>query len=458
MKHFYFTLTFVLLVNFSFSQISFTKTQDLVTNSQDVTLFDKNNDGDLDVFFGKFSAEKDVIWDNNGSGTFTYAGLLYGSIGSSTKTINVLSFDYDNDNDIDLVSIKYDGSNSQVFQNNGTGSFTNSTSIATASHNGIYAVNYGDIDGDGDRDIIISFDTVVNGYYEVIVRAYTNDNNNFTASNFIFTSLNANDRTYGIELADIDNDGDLDYVLSMLSSVRVYKNNGAGGIVNTPILVTTATANYSIKTGDIDNDGDLDLVCSQSQYLKVWKNNGNSTFSAGQTLNMTYGIIDIELADINNDNYVDAILAMPTANKVLINTQMSNTFNDSGLSLGNQATYSIDSGDVNGDGKIDLIFANWDTAGTETADLWINNSTLSITENNIEKINLFPNPTNSHFKINANTIIEKVELYDVLGKQVKSFKTSQDNYNIEGLKSGIYFVKVFGNRTQQIIKLIKQNP
>ena len=66
-----------------------------------------------------------------------------------------------------------------------------------------------------------------------------------------------------IALGDIDNDGDLDLIVTGYSGsgyrLDKYINNGAGSFSG-PTSFGTAVNNSSISLGDIDNDGDLDLI------------------------------------------------------------------------------------------------------------------------------------------------------------------------------------------------------
>lgn len=83
---------------------------------------------------------------------------------------------------------------------------------------------------------------------------------------------------------------------------------------------------------------------------------------------------------------------------------------------------------------------------------------LNVSDFNVTKMQLFPNPTNSKFSININT--SDLSIYDLTGKLVNSFKgnfTSISSFDISKLKQGIYMVKIKtkDNRTETI-KLIKQ--
>lgn len=82
---------------------------------------------------------------------------------------------------------------------------------------------------------------------------------------------------------------------------------------------------------------------------------------------------------------------------------------------------------------------------------------LSLEDQTLSELSIFPNPSQSSFSVNTNT--SKVEIYDLTGKLVKSFKgdfTRTDTFSISSLRSGIYIVKA-ENSVQQVktTKLVK---
>jgi ELWxxDGT repeat protein len=70
-------------------------------------------------------------------------------------------------------------------------------------------------------------------------------------------------------------------------------------------------------------------------------------------------------------------------------------------------------------------------------------------------ISLYPNPSNSSFKLNGVETIDALEIFDLTGKLVKEYASQQESYNISELKAGIYFVSINAANTSQTIKLIK---
>lgn len=71
---------------------------------------------------------------------------------------------------------------------------------------------------------------------------------------------------------------------------------------------------------------------------------------------------------------------------------------------------------------------------------------------------VYPNPSKTDWKLTAtNENISKVELFDVLGKKIKSFDVNSQNVTISGsnLKAGVYFAKVYSNRGESTLRIVK---
>jgi len=274
---------------------------------------------------------------------FTDSGQSLG--GSSSLGIDI--GDIDGDGDVDMV---YSQAN-KVFLNDGSGNYTDTGQNLGNSNS--TAIALGDIDGDGDLDM------VVGNYTGFISRVYINDGTgSFTDDGIGLGHGN----TTSVELGDLDGDGDLDIVLGNFGEGnKVFTNNGTGTFTDNGQSLGSENTR-SIALGDIDNDGDLDLISGdQSLPNKVYLNDGSGDFTtsapanAGATTN-TYGVT---IGDIDGDGDLDLIEAnYGSANKILINDGSGN-FVDTGQALGGASTSrAVAVGDLDNDGDLDLIFGN----------------------------------------------------------------------------------------------------
>ena len=81
---------------------------------------------------------------------------------------------------------------------------------------------------------------------------------------------------------------------------------------------------------------------------------------------------------------------------------------------------------------------------------------LSVADLDMESnIKVYPNPVLERFSVESLVDIERLDIYDLLGKKVKTFENSRDYYNIEDLANGAYILKVKSDRGTSSIKLIK---
>jgi hypothetical protein len=82
---------------------------------------------------------------------------------------------------------------------------------------------------------------------------------------------------------------------------------------------------------------------------------------------------------------------------------------------------------------------------------------LSIDEEALLGFSIYPNPTTTSFSVNSN--VSDIEIYDLTGKLLKSFKgdfNRTDSFDISSLNTGIYIVKVENNNNQvKTTKLVK---
>ena len=229
---------------------------------------DFNNDGYKDILFTNFwSYTPNEFWFNDSTGHFRKGDQSFQGIGSRVSVVN----DFDNDGDLDAFICNHNGPNNynpnQLLLNDGTGNFTDSgqeigRAISTTAVSG-------DVDNDGDIDVIVG--------------------NIFDNNNYLWLNDSLGQFTYGqtldingggVDLKDIDGDGDLDAFIARYSGDNhIWLNDGNGNFTKEPTAIGNITESWGIALGDLDGDGDIDAFIANNGPNEVWFNTTNDSIS-----------------------------------------------------------------------------------------------------------------------------------------------------------------------------------
>ncbi len=329
-------------------------------NTYGVSWADVDGDGYLELIAvgesinnSPATAGTNYIYDYNGS-TFGVKTTFT----SDRQLFRVAPGNYDNDNDIELVV----STNSfvapctvQLFENNGSGTFTPATCISTeASAN----VNPADFNNDGNLDLAIGLLTSKE------IRVFENDGSgSFPTSYLVESSLPW--VPYDIAWGDYDGDGYLDIAAAfpLQRFVRVYRNNGGGGTFGTPQVIPTsasiAIAPLDVDWADFDGDGQLELAVVDLPP-RIYEYNGSSfvemaSLTAG-AISSNARIWSIRGIDFDNDADLDLAFGNQLGPNLLFTTIAPHLNPAISLIPSAPAANTVDWGDYDGDGYLDLLF------------------------------------------------------------------------------------------------------
>ncbi|WP_405571812.1 T9SS type A sorting domain-containing protein [Winogradskyella sp. Asnod2-B02-A] len=364
--------------NFSSKQIITTN----AVNASSVHVSDIDGDGDNDVI--STSEDHKVSWYENldGQGDFGPQQI------ASQRQLDlrrIIASDINQDGFSDLIIASSTDDRIAWYKNlNGTGTFDDPINVASQIKFTESIVS-ADIDGDGDMDILTALleDNKVSWF----------ENNNNTLQNWLEHVVSDNPEEYAFtEVGDLDGDGDLDIISSSFStnSIYWYENlDGLGNYGNSQIIDDSFGNAFGFVVEDIDSDGDADVVAiSQLANEVVWYKNTNGLGEFSEVLIISDNLIspsDIKIYDIDNDSDLDIVCAGNLSDNVIWfeNTDGQGNFDSHHVVTDNyQSPFSLNIGDLDNDGDGDIIltsiqegsiwFENLDGQGNFGSNLFIN--------------------------------------------------------------------------------------
>ena len=221
--------------------------------------------------------------------------------------------DIDNDGDQDLIITGKGGLiKATLYMNDGTGNFTVATGTPFVNVFG-GTVGFADVNNDNFIDLLITGST--SAPIRTANLYLNNGNGTFSIAATPFTPSYEGDFAF----EDIDNDNDIDLILtgynaSDLGFTKLYLNNGTGVFSEVTSTPFEQLKGSSVAFIDIENDGDKDVILSGTNNsnidsTKLYVNNGNGVFTLNTASSFT-GISsgDIAIADSDNDGDMDILI------------------------------------------------------------------------------------------------------------------------------------------------------
>lgn len=322
------------------------------------------NEYPLEVYTGNFGGDgaSDVLTVAGGHSIQVLINEATGIFGApvispitETEILNATTGDLDADGDRDVVLSVSNAQQLVVYVNDGSGTFTRGTIIGSQRAG---AVTVADFSGDGHADIALArYDaTASNG--EVLVFA-GNGAGAFAAP--LTTALPV--RPNVASVADANRDGKPDLLL-VGSGMAVAIGQGNGTFLAARIQDDIST-NRDLAVGDFDGDGDDDFVVIGYVYLKydflrVFLGAGDGTFTAaGDHYGMSY--FDVTVADVDTDGRADLVGSSYAGNFAVLRGNGNGTFAAPQL-WHSDHVWDIAAGDFNRDARVDVVMFGGDSS------------------------------------------------------------------------------------------------
>jgi enediyne biosynthesis protein E4 len=276
---------------------------------------DYSNDGYPDLYFHQRDSTRDLLYRNNGDGTFTriieptlQQHRDYGAWGPAWG-------DYDNDGLLDLFIAWHYGKNC-LFLNRGNGSFQQITTLPAGDGDVSSTAVWGDYDGDGYLDLFVANGGLA-GQSAANWLYHNNGNGSFTkiGANQVGSMVSEVQLWNLVGWVDYDQTGTLSLYLPNGPGTRLYRYLGAGRFAS---VTNPPACNASFAWGDYDNDGQVDLFSASGEEnlaSALYHNEGSGHFKQMTAAQVGSLVTDKGVAggvawgDYDNDGYLDLFVA-----------------------------------------------------------------------------------------------------------------------------------------------------
>jgi hypothetical protein len=354
-----------------------------------VAVGDVNGDGQLDVVLGNECASSGCgpggaavgVLLGKGDGSFQPA-VTYGTGGASGPfwPVSIAIADVNGDHKPDLV-VANGGSNTVgVLLGNGDGTFQPAVAYGSGAFFPV-SVAVADVNGDGKPDIVVANEcgpVFCDGSVGVLLG---NGDGTFRP---VVTYSSGGEYGLSVAVADVNGDGIPDLLVAngcdnlnlcgTKGGVAVLLGNGDGTFQAATEYLSGGAYPYSLKIADLNGDGKLDLVAANSfsGTVSVLLGNGDGTFqgavtySSGDKANVAQ-ISSVAVADVNGDGHPDLLLTTQSMgangnNGGAVSVLLGNSNGTFQAAVedasGGSQTLGVAVGDVNGDGRPDVLIAN----------------------------------------------------------------------------------------------------
>ncbi|TYA59148.1 T9SS type A sorting domain-containing protein [Formosa maritima] len=273
-----------------------------LTNVNGLTIADLDNDQDNDIIATSESMNKIVWFENDGNGNFGAEQLIDNGL---QRAGTVKAGDIDGDNNIDLAVVAYESNIVVWYSNDGYGNFGTAQTISNISNSGPRDLDLADYDLDGDLDIVVGYGRIYsvklfnNNLTQQGSPTFTVESNNVVSGNYYI-----NDVSFG----DVDNDGDLEILKVDLLTNTAYYDKQSDGTFTETVFTTSDVYPATAMVSDLDDNSVNDVTIGYSSTnptdKMTWYLDSNPT-NENIIDNSQNDIFSFTINDFDNDGDLD---------------------------------------------------------------------------------------------------------------------------------------------------------
>ncbi|WP_242132998.1 T9SS type A sorting domain-containing protein [Aestuariivivens marinum] len=420
-----------------------------------------NNDDYPDILVG--TIDNTVEWyKNNGNDSFTKQSNIATNL-SVVRDLAIVDLDGDLDNDI--VAIANLGNKLVWYENLGNGNF-GAEQVISSSFDRPIALKTGKIDGNNTIDIaVVEYDGNQITWFSNLGFG------SFSSANII-DAPSVIKKPRDLDMADFDEDGDLDVVVAFYQTKNVflYYNDlvqtGSVSFNNIDVVASAISGLASVSFADVDGDNQLDVltVGGSSNTLNWYKSAGGGSYSTHSLApaNSTPSFAVVE--DLDMDNKKDILVSYASGSEtideiswfegsspgVFLSEQLIDNSQDDVL-------FTINDFDKDGDMDIASIAFNQNSLN------WFENSTysssLGVDDFNSNEFKHFYNTNTKELTLKSYSMpMDNAALYNILGQNVlnKTLSLTEEKIDLSKLNKGIYIAQISFDNVVKTIKFVKQ--